>query len=470
MSNISPTQQLKNLSLTLYAFDLKKGANSLGQLEPDTPAMWERLANFGQDFNIEALVSLQQKLVRPSLSQYPLPIEQNHQHSLLPKGEASISFSVKRHLGNREYQIGGSLSPYQLSNDTDAVDLTLFFSDSISLAQLNQLMLAQLLSSPDLRTALGQTWLLYAEVDAPRKDDRSLSKAVITHTFGDQFLPEYHSEGKLLGHSIFEYSISATASTVPEQVLVWLNHSQLSGEITALTENILYILFARHKILYAYDQACICNQRARGLYSNLEREVVQPFHEISKAPNHLQQFKALLRTQLPQQAFQYAQCLRNLSDYMTTLETNIENYTQKVELLGCSSETDLTFLRDFSMLAENKHKKQVQIYIEYLKPGQALFQQLIDTIRGLAELEQTESDRRLETTIQVLGVGLATSAIVGAGYGYLTKPWKQPFSTNTLHPFVGYLSVSFASAVIMGLITHRMTKRKASASKGKLPR
>ena len=467
MSDILSTQQLKNLSLTLYAFGLKEGISSLGQPEPDNHSLWKQLTDFGHDFDIDELKVLEETLIEPSLGKCLLPNERNDRYSLLPNGETSIDFVMQRSADDREFKINGSLSPYQLSSDTDAVDFTFFFSDLVSLDQLSQLQLDELLISSSLRTPLGQTWLLYAEVDAPKKDDPDLSKDLITHAFGVQSAPEYYSEGKLLGHSIFEYSITTTGSTVPEQVLVWLNHAQFSNEITSATETLLYVLFARHKILYAYDQACICNQRARTIYSGLEEKVIRPFRDISQEPNHLQQFQILLKTQLPQQAFQYAQCLRNLSDYITTLDTNIENYNQKMELLSRPLETDLAFLEDFLALAENKYKRQVQIYIEYLKPGQALFQQLLDTIRGLAELEQAESDRRLETTIQVLGVGLATSAIVGAGYGYLIKPWKRPFSTNTVHPFIGYLLLSVASAVIAGSIAYWITKRKAKSVKAK---
>ncbi len=38
--------------------------------------------------------------------------------------------------------------------------------------------------------------------------------------------------------------------------------------------------------------------------------------------------------------------------------------------------------------------------------------QLVDTIRGIVETEQAESDRSLENTIQILGIGFGGGAIV----------------------------------------------------------
>jgi hypothetical protein len=38
--------------------------------------------------------------------------------------------------------------------------------------------------------------------------------------------------------------------------------------------------------------------------------------------------------------------------------------------------------------------------------------QLVDTIRGIVETEQAESDRSLENTIHILGIGFGGGAIV----------------------------------------------------------
>jgi hypothetical protein len=56
-------------------------------------------------------------------------------------------------------------------------------------------------------------------------------------------------------------------------------------------------------------------------------------------------------------------------------------------------------------------QEQIQTDINYLTPGQELFGQFVDTIRGIVEIEQAKSDRSLETTVQILGIGFGGGAI-----------------------------------------------------------
>ncbi|MEO0644638.1 MAG: hypothetical protein AAFZ17_00570 [Cyanobacteria bacterium J06650_10] len=422
--------------------------------------LWNQLEQLGHDLNIDALKYLGQRLVG---------IQQSNQSSsrlfkLLPNNEDSIEFSILREAGSDKFEMDGTLSAFQV-DDAYIADFTLFSRSLISLRQLGQLNLNEILFSPRIQTALGKTLVLYAEVETLYKEDQQLSEALVVQACGSQTLPEYCSEGKLLGCSILEYSITMRDTARQGHVLVLINHAQFPAEMDVVIERLLYLFLSRHKILYTYQQANICNRRARSVYRNLEQTVVQPFNEIAQASDHLTKFQEVLRTQLPQDAFQYAQCLRNLSDYVTTLDTNLANYNQKLSLLDCCSETDLAFLQRFSDLAEIKYKTQVQIYLDYLRPGQALFQQLIDTIRGLVDVEQATNDRRLGTTVQVLGVSLATGAIVGAGYGYIDKPWRRPFSTSVVHPFIAYLLWSFGIGIISGSITYWLVKWKAKLSK-----
>ncbi len=51
----------------------------------------------------------------------------------------------------------------------------------------------------------------------------------------------------------------------------------------------------------------------------------------------------------------------------------------------------------------NKCQRQVKADLRYLEPGQKLFYRAIASIRGIVEIEQTEIDRNLQTTIAVVG-------------------------------------------------------------------
>jgi len=64
---------------------------------------------------------------------------------------------------------------------------------------------------------------------------------------------------------------------------------------------------------------------------------------------------------------------------------------------------------------------------------------MIEAIRGIVETEQAESDRALQNTVAIIGVGLAAAAIGAtvAPYVIATEPRQPilpPFSTNHFHP------------------------------------
>lgn len=417
----------------------------------------------GNTLKIPELQFLHQKLICYQFVQYQPSVEDQlalGQQNLLSNREDSLNFHLVAQINHRDLEFNGSLAPFRI-HDTYAIDLTLSSPNPIPLNQLHQLNPQNLLLPPHIQASLGQTLLLYAEVDAPQKDDRAIADACITQLFHNQAMPEFLAEGKLLGSSIFEYDTLSTDPGEQRHALVWVNHNSLAPEVDEVSERLLYILLGRHKVLYAYEQSRWCDQQAKQLYSELDQNIVRNFSQIAQAPDHLQQFQTLLQEQLPQKAFEYARHLRDLSDHTTTIQTNLENYQSQLVKLSKLPGNDLTFLQQFRDLAQKKFLRQIQVDREFLTPGQLLFQQLTETIRGLVELEQTESDRRLERTIQVVGVGLGVGAIFGSSSAFIDRPWKPPFSPNTtIHPFVSSLLVSLLAALMAALFTWLLTKPK----------
>lgn len=463
MNEISLIQTLRNSSLTLYAYHLRTDINEVAETASNASQLWEQLMRLGDTLQIPELQHLRQTLICYEAGQYRSDVEGQltlGQLSLLPKGKDSMEFQLVVEADSTGLKLNGALSPFRI-HDTYAIDLTVFFSLPITLKQLNQLNPQGLLLSPHIQASLGQTLLFYAEVDAPQKDDRAISDACVAQLLHNQSLPEFLAEGKLLGNSIFEYDTLATDPAQQCHILVWLNHHPLASEVDEVSERLLYLMLCRHKIFYAYDQSRLCDRQAKQIYSNLDQNIVQNFSQIAQAPDHLQQFQTLLREQLPQMAFEYARHLRDLSDHATTIQTNLKNYQTQMEKLSKLLGNDLTFLQRFQDLTQNKFLQQIQVDREYLALGQVLFQQLIEIIRGLTELEQAESDRRLERTIQVVGVGLGVGAIVGSSSAFIDRPWKSPFSPNAdVHPFLSSLLVSLSAALLAGFATWWLTRHK----------
>ncbi|MEA5623069.1 hypothetical protein [Nostoc sp. UHCC 0251] len=112
--------------------------------------------------------------------------------------------------------------------------------------------------------------------------------------------------------------------------------------------------------------------------------------------------------------------------------------------------------QDFINKDCKKWQEQIQTYINYLTPGQELFGQLVDTIRGIVETEQTERDRSLENTIQVLGIGFGGGAIISGVIVQHIDKINQPLTpispNNPPHPFYASLLLSiFATLLFIAL-------------------
>lgn len=110
-------------------------------------------------------------------------------------------------------------------------------------------------------------------------------------------------------------------------------------------------------------------------------------------------------------------------------------------------------MQEFQAKARSIFIEQIEVDLEYLIPGQELFSELINTIRGLVEIEQTECDRSLEHTIQILGAGLGAGGIVASAVsghierGFLVKNDQHQYMLN---PGISALFWSLLVFVVVG--------------------
>lgn len=111
-----------------------------------------------------------------------------------------------------------------------------------------------------------------------------------------------------------------------------------------------------------------------------------------------------------------------------------------------------------------KYQAQIQTNINYLTPGQDLFRQLVDTIRGIVETQQAERDRTLETTIQILGIGFGGGAIVSGVVVQHIDKISQPLVAispdNQFHPFYASLLLSILATFFFIGLGWLITKRR----------
>jgi hypothetical protein len=85
-----------------------------------------------------------------------------------------------------------------------------------------------------------------------------------------------------------------------------------------------------------------------------------------------------------------------------------------------------------SEIYAKKYQRQITADYENLQPGLTVLQNLNNTISGIIHIEQTKVDRRLNNTVAIVGVGLATSSLAAS----VALEGKTPPDTHTDFQFL----------------------------------
>ncbi len=145
----------------------------------------------------------------------------------------------------------------------------------------------------------------------------------------------------------------------------------------------------------------------------------------------------------------------------------IKNYiTTNASKFG---DTDLNFLEYFNNIVQNKYQAQVKKDYESLLPGIAILENLLNTIRGIVEIEQAERDRRIETqntnfqnAVAVVGVGVGTASVIASAVSPFIESITQlpskdtnnkPLPANAWLNFGLAFLISIAMGALLGWIT-----------------
>jgi len=421
--------KVANPKLTLYAFHLRNNL-AQGEEEPikDANHLWEQCQELGETLNVPRLESLLERLQDSNGKIGITPSRDNPESDYLEllQPEHLLSFSAIPN--GSSLQLRGEVYPLQI-HDTYVVDITLRYPYShVEIDQLAGLNPQGCLQIAQSNSLLGQTLVLFAQPEGKLYDIPAFTDDCLTAILPESDRKNYwlSAQGRFLGSPIVEYRNNQENPAQPH-ILIWLNcHPQTEpleeeGDYYQLLIN---LLCCRHKILYAYSQSRWCNQQARKLYRQLDAKAKGLQNLPSEPTQRLKQLKEWL-TELSQTAFDYANHLRDLEIHRNTIETNNKNYQfwlKQLNVISLYKEDDLELLQQFISHNLEKFIGQINTDLSYILPSQQLFQQMIDTIRGIVETEQAESDRatesaaqkrqqRLELLIAVVSTGLAVSGI-----------------------------------------------------------
>ncbi|MFP5269024.1 hypothetical protein [Coleofasciculus sp.] len=458
--------KVANPKLTLCAFHLRNNL-AQGEDEPVNNAnhLWEECQRLGQKLHVPRLESLIERLQENNGQIGVSSNQDNSRYLELLQPENPLRFSAIPE-GSKP-QLQGEVYPLQI-HDTYAVDLTLRYPyPNVDVHQLEGLNPQGCLLPNQIKASLGQTLVLFAQPEGQIQDIQEFANgclaAILPKSEVAQFLRSPPTQGIFLGSPIFEYDNNREHPAEHCHILVWLNCNPDTEKLEAAgdyDQSLINLLCCRHKILYAYSESRWCNQQARLFYRKLEVKA-KAFRQLPSEPTpKLKQLKEWL-TEIPTLAFEYANYLRDIDIHRTTIQTNLINYKfwlKQLQDISIQNRDNLDFLEQLIKDTQDNFIPQINADLSYLMPSQQLFGQMIEASRGIVETEQAESDRALQNTVAIVGVGLATAAVGATVAPYIIpteprQPILPPFSTNHLHPLTQSLLLSLVFGVGGAVVT-----------------
>ncbi|MBW4675632.1 MAG: hypothetical protein KME52_16885 [Desmonostoc geniculatum HA4340-LM1] len=323
---------------------------------------------------------------------------------------------------------------------------------------------------------LGQTLLITGWLTGAKdkQNAKEIAKECLTVVFPDsQKQPPFNRQGELFGSPIFEYGLFSQISNY-QHVLIWLfADEQADIKFNQCYQELLDLFFFRTKVVKAYKDS-------REIYKQLDAACLQIEAEIDKVPKvgeqksigaaNLTDLKNQLKT-LPQLALTYTRLLRNLEEYQNTIAINAYNYQERSQKIHAIVGEDISFLENFNQKNSPFFQQQINADLGYFRHGSELLGRAIDSIRGIVEIEQAESDikqaerdRTLNNTIQVLGIGFGGGAIISGVIVQHIDKINQPLTAispnNPPHPFYASLLLSVLATCFFIGIGLLITKRQ----------
>jgi hypothetical protein len=472
---MSQEWQIKNPSITLYPFHLRDDSDEgYGQVARNAQSLWENLAdNVGQNFNINELNSLRDKLICYKNGVY-YPDGEGENLTLvkllIPDGK-TLNFQPITQPDNQK--LDGFIYALRLQ-DTYTADLTFYYKNvTIKVADLTRLNPQGCLLPNAIQPSLGQTLLLYA-APAVYNTYRKLADESVKAFVQDKQPQsvDFRAEGKLFGSPIFEYDSREDDAPPRCHILVWLeDNPQTLKSAATPTFNfyLMNLLCSRAKIVFVYGEARKKYRKAQQIVGELEKKLPE-LRAIESEQNRqvkLQKLKELL-AEVHTKMLAFAHQVGYLQEDRNTIDTNAENYGEALTRIRglCIPGDNLDFWQRFLDLAEDKYQRQIEIDLNYLIASQNLFQQSISTVRGMVEIEQVEldseqenrekkRDRQLENIIFFVGTAIGGGQIFSAAYPLIKDTpikWLPDFSLP-LHPFTATIILSLVFGLLFGLLT-----------------
>ncbi|OUL29958.1 hypothetical protein BV378_04905 [Nostoc sp. RF31YmG] len=321
---------------------------------------------------------------------------------------------------------------------------------------------------------IGQTWLLWGKLTSTKTEVEieDIAKQSYTQIVSDyNWQRDFIGKGNLAAGTIFElwYCPQNIAGEGKEfwdkfreasqHLLIWLFPEHItSDEMREQVRNIYYDFMRlwqyRHKVVWSYYQSRYQKHLLKREYVEIQLSIRQ----TTELPRRLQtnslklnELQNTLTTNLINLS-DYSVALNYLENQSRTIELNLTNYRYRLADIQVKyPASDVEFLKKFSEseIYAPKYQSQIAADLANLSPGLTMLQNFNSTIQGIIDLEQTKSDRTLNTTIAIAGIGLATSQIASA-----VILAEIPKNKNPLPYQIEVFSISLGIGLIFAVLTY----------------
>jgi hypothetical protein len=339
-----------------------------------------------------------------------------------------------------------------------------------------------------LNPNIGQTLVFWTKLEESCPVDLNLAQDFLRYLHlcepGDSL---YLSEGKLFGSTIYEYQGFGEDASFKHTWLWFESHPQTRDLVQKRLHELKKLLCYRSKILKSSQQAQASSKKADSLYPHikgLSQGVKERIDLQSADPSQVVPLKKrlaeldFLKTSLKDisiAGFKLSEEIRYLRYNYRTIDINAFNYQTELVLIkkDILPRDSLNFLYEFYLRSQKQFLKQISGDLSYIIPSYDLANQTIAVIRGYLEIEQTRCERELQTltenenereadrdkklqdTVESIGVALSATAIIASYSGQLEKPWRWPWSSDSSsypHPFINHVVVSILLVWMLYLI------------------
>ena len=388
-------------------------------------------------------------------------LSQPNQFSHSTKIDGSFRFC---HLDDTEGILARIGSPERDENkDLEIKELTEFNPNNLILTENHE-------------TWLGQTILITYKSktyqDLSKDYLRQVADECLNNLFPEASVrPPFCRATELFNSYIFEYSSPQDQL----QVFVYRIDDEIYKKIESILQPVFELFFHRHKITKAFINSRKTYSLAHKFYTYIETNIedleikLEENSEIKEKEKN--QFFKKLKTnikQLLRDQLDYQKLLLILEDIDNTINIHVYNYQQKLSEICDKCQLQPEEISTFNLFIEKTTpyiQRQIKGDLGYFKHGTNLIDTAIASIRGIVEIEQAESDRKLENTIQAvgtgIGVGIGFAGILASSYPLIEKPWVLPSLQPPLlapHPFIIAITISCLLGGGLGWLAWFLTK------------